>query len=164
MIGANSVDRHTNTPEDAGAFERLRGGSYGYRDDVPDAGDLAADAAMDAANARRRAEREAAARARGEYVPSPAMSLAASACSISLAQRGVFGMEVEPAREGVLRVSPERLAQRPGADEVLAALAGIYGDDAEVVMGNGCVWVRIIRTAFADPFVVDGEAQDNPPF
>lgn len=157
------IDTHTNTVEDAAAFEWLHGGADGY-DDRPTARELAEDAALDAQNARRQAERDAAARARGEYVPSSAMLLAASACSISLVQRGVWGLEVEAYREGVLRVAPERFAERrPSAEDTIAALTGIYGDDAEVAIGNGCVWVRIIRTAFADPFVVDGEAREEPP-
>lgn len=164
MIHNGSVDRYTNTPEDAASFERHRGGSYGYDEDRPSPGELAEMAADDRAAARRQAERDAAARARGEYVPSSAMRLAATTLSMTLAQRGVFGMDVEPAREGILRVTPEHPARAPQPEVVLDTLRAIYGDDAEVREALPVIWVRIIRTAFADPFVVDGVANDEPPF
>lgn len=46
-------DNFTATPDAAAAYERLRGGSYGPRDDAPSPAELAEDAAEQRARARR---------------------------------------------------------------------------------------------------------------
>lgn len=96
---------------------------------------------------KRKAEREAAARARGEYVPSAAMSIAASCCSMALAQRGVFGLDVEPVqhreREGFVAITPADPARpQATAEQVIEALLFCYPESEPTMSGNA-IWARI---------------------
>lgn len=141
MIGANSVDRYTNTVADAAEFERLRGGSYYDEVDLPGPHDLIDD--------------------RPEPSPYPATSLAASALSMTLVDSFGPGVEVTVIREGILALTSREPMSRAS---LMVTLQGHYGDRAEVVEKDGTVWVRLLRTAFGDPFVVDGVENDEPPF
>lgn len=159
MIGTHSEDRFTNTPEDAAEFERMRGGSYGPPEDQPTAGEAAADAAMDAEARRMRLRREAAARDRGEYVPSARMDLAASAMSMMLAQSFGPGVDVRSAREGVLVLTSRQPMSRAS---LLVTIEGHYGDRVDVVDRADAVWVRLHRDMFGDPF--EGASEPGSPF
>lgn len=164
------TDTRTTTLADAGWFEMSRSGGWGVdHDSRPSPSELAEDAYLDRIDRERRQARDDAARARGEYVPSPAMRAQASCLSMSLVQRVVLGLDVDAYREGVLRVTPEnRRAPQATAEEVMDALRDIYsqpGYAADIAVRDNAVWVKIERSPFGDPFLdADGLARDEPPF
>ena len=158
-------DHRTRTVEGAAAAEYLRAGG-GHRE-APDPADYAG--ADIRAEMKAQRERDDAARARGEYVPSDAMRTAASGLSLALAQAGMPSLTVYIEREGFLTVHPDRSGRTPTipAQAVIETVQRFYADagaDVDVDLSNGRIWVRINATASADPFVVDGVAVDNPPY
>lgn len=161
------TDTRTNTPEDAAAFEwahSVQGGD----DDRPSASELAETAADDRFREERRRQRDDAARARGEYVPSDAMRFAAGGLNLSLTMAGVVGVEATPYREGVigvrLAVSAARASTIQDVAQAVERHIDFPGYRGEVAIGDAVVWLRLEATPFADPFLSDGVAQDNPPF
>jgi hypothetical protein len=137
-------DRFTNTLADAGRYDQtfFAPGREVTRYDVSstDAAMMAQERRDDAAQA----ERDAKARARGEYVPTAAMSIAADCCVMALGQRGLFNLDADPIREGVVNIRPtDRGKPAPAPDEIIAAMAVCY-PDAEVTFAGGVVWAKIV--------------------
>jgi hypothetical protein len=157
-------DFHTTTVEGAAAFARQH--DSGYPEDRPSAAELAEMAEADRMTARLRQQREDAARARGQYVPSFAMNVVGGSIGFALARHGVFGAESVPTREGVFHVHPihpRQMSLVPAAVE--AALTAEMGDRVQFQRdGQGGVWVQVLTNNLGDPFLVDGVGTDEPPF
>lgn len=114
--------------------------SHGDRYDVPSRREAAADQAADRAEEARTLRDEAAARARGEYVPSWPMKLARSDLAWHTPCPPV------PVREGVFWLPAATAA-------TVDALADRFGALVELAVADGGVWLRCDPAALSgDPF------------
>lgn len=151
MFGVGE-DRYTNTVEDAAAWEAAR--SWGsYDDGRPSRAEAEEDARLDRIAAKRQQEADDAARARGEYVPSSGTRLTASLLSLTLAQGGLYGLDVRPHREGVFRIAGVSDAEHPAFDRIDREMF-------EVRVVDGVVWMK---GTYPDPWAADGPLGE-PPF
>lgn len=107
-------------------------------EDRPSRAELAEMDAWDQQATRARIDREAAARARGEYVADPTTALDAVTIALTLGQRGILAVSVVPIRAHVYRLDGPRLDQ---IEDVETALGAKY----EVVGRHGHVWVRALE-------------------
>ena len=112
--------------------------TYTHPEDRPSRADVAELDAWDQQTARIRAEREAGARARGEYVPDPVTALDAVTVALTLGQHGIHDVSVVPIRASVYRIDGITLDQ---LESVEAALGAPY----EVVGRHARVWVRALE-------------------
>lgn len=125
-------DTFTNTVEDAEMYERRRG-----RDDWIDDRPSEADEAetREETNQRRaREKREAAARARGEFVPTSSTLLWAYTLSIRLGRYGLYGIDVQAVREHVYRVDGVTSLEHEAWSKI--------GPEFEAKVNDGVVWVK----------------------
>lgn len=106
-------------------------------EDPPTESDLAEEAHWDRVRQQQQMEAERAARARGEWVPSPLARILGHGMAMRLDQRGIHGVTVIPARDGVFRLAPRGEVD---VDEVRVVLAD---DHTEVAEHDHTVWVRV---------------------
>lgn len=111
-----------------------------YRDpeDRPSRREAAELDAWDQQATKVRLDREAGARARGEYVPDPVTALDGLTIALTLGQHGIHHVTVTPIRADVYALDGPTLDQ---LEAVEAALGALY----EVAGRHGRVWVRSLE-------------------
>ena len=146
------TDTGTTTEADAGAWERAHNDRWD--DDRPTLGELAADAEQDRLHAKWQAERDAARRARGEFVPTAGQRLDASLMRWAF---GPVNVEVTPVREGVFRVDGM------AAEQAATIAAGAqWASKVETAVKDGHLFIRIHEALM--PHGETGALDDGPPF